>query len=59
MSQNNMVSNSEQKTVLITGGLSDIGRATATGFAKAGYCVALNYRHNEEPARAFAEWLVR
>jgi 3-oxoacyl-[acyl-carrier protein] reductase len=54
-----MASNTENKVVLISGALSDIGRASAIGFAKAGYCVALNYRHNEEPARAFTEWLVR
>ena len=54
-----MISKTEQKVVLITGALSDIGRATATSFAKAGYCVALNHRHKEEQAREFAEWLVR
>jgi len=38
--------------------LSDIGRATATVFAIAGYSVALNYRRNEEQAREFSDWLV-
>jgi NAD(P)-dependent dehydrogenase (short-subunit alcohol dehydrogenase family) len=54
-----MVSDPESKVVLITGALSDIGRATATSFAKAGYSVALNYHRKEEQARAFAESLVR
>ena len=54
-----MVNDSERKVVLITGALSDIGRATATCFARAGYCVGLNYRHKEEQARAFANWLVQ
>ena len=49
----------ENKVVLITGALSDIGRASATAFAKAGYCVALNYRHHEEQGRKFAGWLVQ
>jgi acetoacetyl-CoA reductase/3-oxoacyl-[acyl-carrier protein] reductase len=53
-----MTNKPEQKVVLITGALSDIGRATATGFAQAGYCVALNYRRNEQPAQAFADWLL-
>ena len=47
------------KVALITGALSDIGRATATSFAKAGYCVALNHRHKEGQAREFSDWLVK
>jgi 3-oxoacyl-[acyl-carrier protein] reductase len=53
-----MLNASEHKVVLITGGLSDIGRATATVFAKAGYNVALNYRRKDQQARAFADWLL-
>ena len=52
-----MISNPEHKVVLITGALSDIGRATATGFVQAGFSVALNYRHKEEQAREFSDWL--
>jgi 3-oxoacyl-[acyl-carrier protein] reductase len=44
--------------VLITGALSDIGRATAISFANAGYCVALNHRRKEEQAREFSDWLL-
>jgi len=54
-----VASGTDSKVVLITGALSDIGRATAISFAKAGYCVALNYRRKEEQARTFAESLVR
>ena len=54
-----MASDLDRKVVLITGALSDIGRATASSFAKAGYGVALNYRRKEEQARIFAESLVR
>jgi len=53
-----MVSISDPKVVLITGALSDIGRAIAAAFANAGYCVALNYRHKEEQARELSDWLV-
>jgi 3-oxoacyl-[acyl-carrier protein] reductase len=45
---------SETKTVLITGALSDIGRATAQAFARAGYRVALHYRRRPEEAHALA-----
>ena len=54
-----MTSDTDRKVVLITGALSNIGLATALSFAKAGYCVALNYRRKEEQARIFAESLVR
>jgi acetoacetyl-CoA reductase/3-oxoacyl-[acyl-carrier protein] reductase len=39
--------------VLITGGLSDIGRATAQAFAQAGYTIVVNYRRQAEQAVAF------
>jgi len=54
-----VTSDTDRKVVLITGALSNIGLATALRFAKAGYCVALNYRRKEEQARIFAESLVR
>jgi NAD(P)-dependent dehydrogenase (short-subunit alcohol dehydrogenase family) len=47
------------KVVLITGGLSDIGRAIAMAFAKDGYAVILNHRHSDEQARDFANVLLR
>lgn len=49
----------EAKVVLITGTLSDIGRATAQAFARAGYAIVVNYRHNPEVAGVFAETLVQ
>lgn len=49
----------ETKVVLITGTLSDIGRATAQAFARAGYAIVVNYRHNPEVAGVFAETLVQ
>jgi 3-oxoacyl-[acyl-carrier protein] reductase len=54
-----MGNDSGQKVVLITGGLSDIGRATALAFARAGYSVALNFRQKREEAAAFADFLKR
>jgi len=51
--------NANGPVVLITGALSDIGRASAIAFAKAGYCVALNYHRREEQGQKFAEWLVQ
>lgn len=50
---------STHKVVLITGALSDIGRATAQAFAKADYCVALNHRSKADEAARFAAELVR
>ncbi len=44
---------------LITGGTSDIGRATAVALAEAGYGVAVGCRDREAEARAFTEALVR
>jgi 3-oxoacyl-[acyl-carrier protein] reductase len=49
----------KSKTILITGGLSDIGRAMAQSFARAGYAIALNYRQKPEQAQAFASSLIR
>lgn len=43
------------RVVLITGGISGIGAATAKAFQKAGYTVAVNYAHSEEAARKFHE----
>lgn len=48
---------STQKVVLITGALSDIGRATAQAFAGAGYSIALNHRSKADEAARFAEEL--
>lgn len=50
---------STQKVVLITGALSDIGRATAMAFAKADYSVAVNHRSKADEAARFAAELVR
>lgn len=47
------------KVVLITGALSDIGRATAQAFVRNGYTIVLNYRRQAERANAFAEALVQ
>jgi NAD(P)-dependent dehydrogenase (short-subunit alcohol dehydrogenase family) len=49
----------KEKVVLITGALSDIGRATAQAFAKAGYSIALNHRSKADEAARFADELVR
>ena len=45
-------------SVLITGGLSDIGRAAAVAFARSGHGIAVNCRHLSEGSQAFAEALV-
>jgi NAD(P)-dependent dehydrogenase (short-subunit alcohol dehydrogenase family) len=50
---------SSEKVVLITGALSDIGRATAQAFARAGYSVAVNHRSKADDAARFADVLVR
>lgn len=45
---------------LVTGGMSDIGRATAVALAQAGYDIALgHFHHGEAEASAFAASLVR
>ena len=49
----------EEKVVLITGALSDIGKATAQAFAQAGYAIVLNYRHKPEKATLLADALRR
>jgi 3-oxoacyl-[acyl-carrier protein] reductase len=49
----------EAKVALITGALSDIGRATAQALASVGYAIVVNYRRHPEQAQAFAESLVR
>ncbi|MGQ9780531.1 MAG: SDR family NAD(P)-dependent oxidoreductase [Bacillota bacterium] len=49
----------ETKAVLITGAMSDIGRATARAFARAGYAVVVNHRWAPEVATDFAEELAR
>ncbi len=45
------------KVVLITGALSDIGRAIAEEFARAGYAIALNHRSRVDEASAFSDSL--
>jgi NAD(P)-dependent dehydrogenase (short-subunit alcohol dehydrogenase family) len=44
---------SAEKVVLITGALSDIGRATARAFAGAGYVVVLNHHRTSSPMQIF------
>jgi len=44
-------------TALITGGMSDIGRATAVTLARAGYGVAVGFRRDAEAAERFARAL--
>ncbi|MGL4461563.1 MAG: SDR family NAD(P)-dependent oxidoreductase [Planctomycetia bacterium] len=57
----NVTSNDDQKTnagrtVLVTGSSTGLGKATAVGFARAGYKVAMNYANNTaRAAAAFAE----
>lgn len=46
------------KVVLITGALSDIGQAAAQSFARAGYAIVLNHRHDAEQAAMFADSLM-
>lgn len=48
---------SEKKIVLITGGLGDIGRATALHFGKNGYRIALSDKLNAEEAKPAIERL--
>ena len=47
--------NTETEVVLITGGLTGIGRATALAFAKEGRHVVVSGRHNEEGNKLVAE----
>jgi 3-oxoacyl-[acyl-carrier protein] reductase len=47
----------DANVILITGAMSDIGRATARAFARLGYAVVLNYRCQPEAVQAFAEML--
>lgn len=49
-----MLNTKDAKVVLITGALSDIGRATAQAFARAGYAIVLNHRRDGEQAIRFA-----
>jgi 3-oxoacyl-[acyl-carrier protein] reductase len=48
---------STNKVVLITGALSDIGRATARAFAGEGYGVILNYHRIDDQVETFAKEL--
>jgi 3-oxoacyl-[acyl-carrier protein] reductase len=52
-----MLNSTTTPVALITGALSDIGRATAEAFARRGYEVVLNYRHNPERAGALVNRL--
>ncbi len=54
-----MAQKTSNRAILITGGLSDIGQATAREFAGAGYSLVLNYRHRPEKAAQFADALRR
>jgi 3-oxoacyl-[acyl-carrier protein] reductase len=47
----------ENKVVLITGALSDIGRATARAFAGEGYGIVLNHHRTDDQVEVFAEEL--
>jgi NAD(P)-dependent dehydrogenase (short-subunit alcohol dehydrogenase family) len=53
-----MFNTTDVKVVLITGALSDIGRAIAQAFARAGYAIVLNHRHEAEQATRFADSLL-
>lgn len=53
-----MLNTTDVKVVLITGTLSDIGRATAQAFAQASYAIVLNHRHGAEQATSFADSLL-
>ena len=43
--------NATQKSALVTGSATGIGRAAAVALAKAGYDVAVNYSSSEAAAR--------
>jgi NAD(P)-dependent dehydrogenase (short-subunit alcohol dehydrogenase family) len=53
-----MFNTTDVKVVLITGALSDIGRATAQAFARAGYAIVLNHRRGADQATRFADSLL-
>jgi NAD(P)-dependent dehydrogenase (short-subunit alcohol dehydrogenase family) len=53
-----MFNTTDVKVVLITGALSDIGRATAQAFACSGYAIVLNHRRGAEQATKFADSLL-
>lgn len=53
-----MINQTNEKVILITGALSDIGQAIARTFARAGYAIVLNHRRKPEPANEFADALL-
>ena len=54
-----MIRDTKLKVVLITGALSDIGRATAKAFAEAGYGLVINHRQKADQTQTFAEMLTQ
>ena len=54
-----MPASTTEPVVVVTGALSDIGRATAEAFARRGFAVVVNYRHAPEKAADLAEFLLR
>jgi 3-oxoacyl-[acyl-carrier protein] reductase len=53
-----MAKRSQARVVLVTGGMSDIGRATARAFARAGNAIVLNYRRPSKALAGFSDSLL-